>query len=71
MELRRVEAGVYVTTDDKWTIERTGSIGEWDTYDEVWTVNSGTPELRVEMADRPTKRECVQWLTDYLAKGGT
>ena len=69
VKLRKVEAGVYETLDEAYQIQRNEGLDEWDVAKTFWTVEKMSPTGRSsqELHEAPTKRECVEWLTDHLA----
>lgn len=72
MKLHKIEAGIYATPDDRYQIERVGSVGEWDTYTDGWVVmeykSRGDADNfnGKEIFEARTKRECVEWLESQL-----
>lgn len=75
MRLKRINTGVYATSDRRYQVERVGSVGEWDTYTDGWVIMEySSPDAADnfnggEIFEAPTKRECLNELERILDTG--
>lgn len=62
MRWRRVESGLYESSDGRWQVERIDSYAEWDVAQVVWVVNEKRDDKWIEeVHEADTMRECKMW----------